>query len=83
MAWRVHQVKLVNVTRLACAATSGAEGHLAQAPDFTHRVGCVVGCDDIDVVVGLVGVAQQALGREFLLDQLDGDGINNRFHRLC
>ena len=48
-------VKLVDIHRLACSATSLTEYDLTQASNLLHHVGSVMSRDDIDFVVALVG----------------------------
>ena len=67
-------VELVDVHRLACAASSLAEGNLAQSTYLLHHVGCVVGRDDVYLVVTLVGHAELTLGSKLLLEYFFVDG---------
>lgn len=76
----LHRIVLVDVDTQPCAATSGAEGGLAQTPYLLHYVGSVVGIDDVEVVAATVGVAQAALLGELGLEELFADGVYDSFH---
>ena len=58
-------VELVDVDLHARTSASLSEGDFAQTTNFAHHVGCLVGCDDIDFVVALVGHAELSLACEF------------------
>ena len=76
----LHGIKLVDIGTKACAATSGTEGYLAQAPYLEHYVGGVVGIDDVEVVATTVGVAKAALLGELGLEQGFADGVYYLLH---
>ena len=70
-------VELVDVHILARAASCLAEGYLAQTSDLLHHVRCVVGRDDVDLVVALVGHAELALRGQLLFEDFFVDGGDN------
>ena len=51
-------VELVNVDLLAGASSCLTESYLAQTAYLSHHIGCVVGRDNIDLVVAFVGHAE-------------------------
>ena len=72
----VTGVELVNVHRLACAASRFAEGNLTKSSDFLHHVRCIVGCNDVNLVMTLVrhtelALRSQLLFEDFLVYRLD------------
>ena len=75
-------VELVQVDGAARAAAAVAERDLAQAADLLQHVGGVVAVDHVDLVVGLVGVAQFPVGRELGQEQLPAYRVNNLFVHL-
>ena len=76
----LHDVELVDVHRLARTSAGGAEGNLAQAADLLHRVGGVMGRNDVNLVVTAVGHAQALVFGEFRLQQFFAYRCNNIFH---
>ena len=70
-------VELVDVHRLACAASRFAECNLTQTSDLLHHVRCVMGRDDVDLVVALVGHAELALRGQLLFEDFFVDGGDN------
>lgn len=75
----VRRVKLVYIYGLARTATCRAERYLAQPAYLPHHVGCVVGCHHIDIVVALVGRAEQLLRSKLAAQHLFADGLDNLF----
>lgn len=75
----VARVKLVYIYGLARAATCRAKRYLAQPAYLPHHVGCVVGCHHIDIVVALVGRAEQLLRSKLAAQHLFADGLDNLF----
>ena len=65
----VARVKLVDIQRFAGAASRLAERNLAQSSYLTHYVRGVVGSNDINFVVALVGHTELSLRSEFALEQ--------------
>ena len=74
-------VELIEVERKSCASPGSAEGDFAQAPDFAHHVGGVVMGDDVNLVAGLVGLAQFEFGSEFGFEQSPTDGSDDFLHK--
>ena len=73
------EVELVDVGALAGAAACGAEGEFALAADLAHHVGALVAVDNVDFVVAFVGHAHLALRRQFALEKLFVNGLDNFF----
>lgn len=74
------RIEPVEIQFLTGAAAGGAEGDFAQAAYFAQYVGRVLPCDDVNLVVALVGMAQSPLGRQFCLEQGFIDGFYDFFH---
>ena len=75
-----HQVKLVDVHRLARSPACGAESNLAQASYLPHRVGGIVRRDDVYLVVAAVGHAQAPVLSQFRLQGLFAYRCYDIFH---
>ena len=66
----IHEVEFIDVAFFTCAASGSAERLFTQASDFAHGGGSIVGVDDVDEVVGLIGLSEQAFRRQFREDCL-------------
>ena len=79
----LHRVENVEVTIQPRTTTCCTEGYLTETTNFTHHIGGILPCDNIDLVVALAGHAQTPLIGEFRFEHLFGNRCNNFcFHIL-
>ena len=69
-AWRIHQVKLIDVTLFSGTATGVTERDLTQSTYLTHHIGRCVGIDYIYQVAALVGFPQELVMSQFTLQYI-------------
>ena len=73
-------VEFVEIYSFSGSPAGCTKGDFAQTSDFAHHVRCVVVGDDIDLVAGLVGLAEFALGRQLLQQQVTRYRCYDFFH---
>ena len=77
-----EQIKFIHIALLPCATAIEAEGLLAQASYFTHRLGSRRGVEDVDLIASLIRGAEELIGCQFPTNDLyvygsyDGCGVH-------
>ena len=73
----VHRVKFVQVVGLACSSASLSECDFPQSSNLQQDIGRIVGINDINLVVTLVGHSELAFRCQFFFEQFLGNRLND------
>lgn len=74
------RVEFVEVKGFSGTAAAGTKGDFAQTTDFAHHVRGIVVRDDVDLVAGLVGLAELTFGGELLQQEVARYRGDDFFH---
>ena len=74
------RVEFVEVKGFSGTAAGGAKGDFAQTTDFAHHMRGIVVRDDVDLVAGLVGLAELTFGGELLQQEVARYRGDDFFH---